>query len=108
MVTVERKPWHATFRLLEGDERVFAVLLAVAMVGGLATIGLVPLRPSHQVDLYSLVFWFAAYKSGIFALVTINPRATRGIFLGALAIDLLLQPWDVDPLRLRERALTRV
>ncbi|HET9491360.1 MAG TPA: ATP-binding protein [Methylomirabilota bacterium] len=90
MVTVERKPWHATFRLLEGDERVFAVLLAVAMVGGLATIGLVPLRPRHQVDLYSLVFWFAAYKSGIFALVTINPRATRGIFLGALAIDLLL------------------
>ncbi len=90
MATVERKPWHATFRLLEGDERVYAVLLAVAMVGGLATIGLVPLRPRYQIDLYSLVFWFAAYKSGIFALVTINPRATRGIFLGALAIDLLL------------------
>ncbi|MGH7312322.1 MAG: hypothetical protein ACREJV_04050, partial [Candidatus Rokuibacteriota bacterium] len=90
MATVERKPWHAIFRLLEGDERVYAVLLAVAMVGGLATIGLVPLRPRHQIDLYSLVFWFAAYKSGIFALVTINPRATRGIFLGALGIDLLL------------------
>ncbi|HSF07340.1 MAG TPA: ATP-binding protein [Methylomirabilota bacterium] len=90
MATVERKPWHATFRLLEGDERVYAVLLAVAMVGGLATIGLVPLRPRHQIDLYSLVFWFAAYKSGIFALVTIKPRATRGIFLGALGIDLLL------------------
>jgi signal transduction histidine kinase len=90
VATVERKPWHATFRLLEGDERVYAVLLAVAMVGGLATIGLVPLRPRHQIDLYSLVFWFAAYKSGIFALVTINPRATRGIFLGALGIDLLL------------------
>jgi signal transduction histidine kinase len=90
VATVERKPWHATFRLLEGDERVYAVLLAVAMVGGLATIGLVPLRPRHQIDLYSLVFWFAAYKSGIFALVTIKPRATRGIFLGALGIDLLL------------------
>ncbi|MGH2393066.1 MAG: sensor histidine kinase [Candidatus Limnocylindria bacterium] len=90
MATVERKPWHATFRLLEGDERVYAVLLTVAMVGGLATIGLVPLRPRHQIDLYSLVFWFAAYKSGIFALVTITPRATRSIFLGALSIDLLL------------------
>ncbi len=90
MATAERKPWHATFRLLEGDERVFAVLLAVAMVGGLATLGLIPLRPRHRIDLYSLVFWFGAYKLGVFALVTINPRATRGIFLAALGIDLLL------------------
>ncbi|HEX3175923.1 MAG TPA: ATP-binding protein [Methylomirabilota bacterium] len=89
-MTQDRKPWHAIFRLLERDERVFAVLLAVAMVGGLATLGLVPLRPRHRVDLYSLVLWFALYKLGIFALVTVNPRATRSIFLGALAIDLLL------------------
>src|SRR2546428_9113666 len=86
----ERKPWHAIFRLLERDERVFAVLLAVVMVGGLATFGLVPLRPRHRIDLYSLVFWFPAYKVGIFALVTVNPRATRPIFVGALAIDLFL------------------
>src|SRR2546428_307598 len=86
----ERKPWHAIFRLLERDERAFAVLLAVVMVGGLATFGLVSLRPRHRIDLYSLVFWFAAYKVGIFALVTVNPRATRSIFVGALAIDLFL------------------
>jgi signal transduction histidine kinase len=86
----ERKRWRAVFRLLEHDERVFAVLLAVAMVGGLATIGLIPLRPRYRIDLMSLVFWFAAYKVGIFALVTVNPRATRRIFLGALAVDLLL------------------
>ena len=90
MASNERKPWHAIFRLLERDERVFAVLLAVVMVGGLATLGLVPLRPRHRIDLYWLVFWFAAYKVGIFALVTANPRATRAIFVGALAIDLLL------------------
>jgi signal transduction histidine kinase len=90
VTTADRKPWHATFRLLEHDERVFAVLLAVAMVGGLATLGLVPLRPRHQVDLYSLIVWFSAYKIGIFALVTVNQRATRAIFLCALAIDLLL------------------
>ena len=53
VTTGERKPWHAIFRLLERDERVFAVLLAVAMVGGLATLGLVPLRPRQQIDLYS-------------------------------------------------------
>ncbi|MBI4638120.1 MAG: hypothetical protein HY727_17430 [Candidatus Rokubacteria bacterium] len=90
VTSAERKPWHAIFGLLERDERVFAVLLAVAMVGGLATLGLVPLRPRHRIDLYWLVFWFAAYKLGIFALVTVNPRATRAIFLGALGIDLLL------------------
>jgi len=89
-VTAERKPWHAIFSLLERDERVFAVLLAVAMVGGLATLGLVPLRPRQQIDLFALVVWFALYKVGIFALVTVQPRATRTIFLGALAIDLLL------------------
>jgi signal transduction histidine kinase len=90
VTAAERKPWQAVFRLLERDERVFAVLLAVAMVGGLATLGLIPLRPRYRMDLFSLVFWFAAYKLGVFALVTVNPRATRGIFLGALGIDLAL------------------
>ena len=86
----ERKPWHAIFRLLERDERVFAVLLAAAMVGGLATLGLDPLRPRERIDLYSLVVWFALYKVGVFALVTVHPRSTRSIFLGALGVDLLL------------------
>jgi signal transduction histidine kinase len=90
VTTADRKPWRAIFRLLERDERVFAVLLAVAMVGGLATAGLIPLRPRYQIDLYSLVIWFALYKLGVFALVTVHPRSTRAIFLGALAIDLTL------------------
>lgn len=90
MTPAERAPLAMLFRLLERDERVFAVLLAVGMVGGLATLGLFPLRPRHQVALYPLVFWFAAYKLGVFALVTVSPRATRLIFLGALAIDLSL------------------
>ncbi len=90
MTMATAKPWHAVFRLLERDERVFAVLLAAAMVGGLMTLGLVPLRPRHRIDLYSLVAWFGAYKLGVFALVTLNRRATRAIFLGALGIDLLL------------------
>src|SRR5690348_7712147 len=80
----------ALLRLLERDERLFAVLLAFVMVGGLASLGLVPLRPRHRVDVYSLVMWFGLYKAGIFALVTVNPRATRRIFTAALCIDLLL------------------
>jgi signal transduction histidine kinase len=90
LTSAVRKPWHAIFRLLERDERVFAVLLAVAMVGGLATLGLDPLRARHQIDLYALVMWFGAYKLGVFALVSVNPRATRVIFVGALVLDLLL------------------
>ena len=80
VTTRERKPWHA----------IFAVLLAVTMVAGLATLGLVPLQPRQSIDLYSMVVWFALYKLGVFALVTVHPRRTRAIFLGALAIDLLL------------------
>jgi signal transduction histidine kinase len=86
----EKKRWPAIFRLLERDERVFAVLLAVVMVGGLATLGLVPLRPRYRIPLQSLTVWFAAYKLGVFVLVTINPRYTRAIFLCALGVDLTL------------------
>ena len=68
----------------------FAVLLAVVMVGGLATLGLAPLRPRYRFDVYSLVQWFALYKAGILALVTINPRGTRRIFSAALTVDMLL------------------
>ncbi len=90
MTTLARKPWTALVRLLERDERVFAFLLALVMVGGLATLGLAPLRPRYRFDVYSLVLWFAAYKACILALVTVNPRATGPIFTGALAVDLLL------------------
>jgi signal transduction histidine kinase len=88
--TPARTPWGRLFRPLERDERLFAVLLAFVMVGGLATLGLYPLRPRHRVDVYSLVVWFGLYKAGILALVTVNPRATRQIFTGALCIDVLL------------------
>lgn len=87
----DRRPWRAIFRLLERDERLFAVLLAVVMVGGLATLGLVRLRPRFQIQSYEwIVFWFAAYKVGVLALVTVNPRNTRATFTAALGIDLVL------------------
>ncbi len=90
MVTPARRSWDAVLRLLERDERVFAVLLAIVLVGGLAASGLAPLRPRYRVDIYSLVMWFAAYKAGVLALVTVQARATRAIFIGALGVDLLL------------------
>jgi signal transduction histidine kinase len=90
MPTPARRTRAAIVRLLERDERVFAFLLAVVMVGGLATLGLVPLRPRYRIDLPSLVFWFAMYKVGILALVSVNPRSTSVVFFGALAVDLSL------------------
>ena len=60
-VTAPSRTRAALLRLLERDERLFAVLLAFVMVGGLASLGLVPLRPRHRVDVYSLVIWFALY-----------------------------------------------
>ncbi|HLF48878.1 MAG TPA: hypothetical protein VJA45_05855, partial [Methylomirabilota bacterium] len=69
MNTLARRCWLAVVRLLERDERVFAFLLALVMVGGLATLGLAPLRPRYRFDVYSLVMWFAAYKACILALV---------------------------------------
>jgi signal transduction histidine kinase len=89
MATPARRTWTAVVRLFERDERLFAFLLAVVMVGGLSSLGLA-LRPRHRIDLPSLVFWFAMYKAGILALVSLNPRSTRVVFSGALAVDLLL------------------
>src|SRR5690348_4490788 len=85
-VAMARQPGESPLR--QRDERLFALLLAVVMVGGLATIGLAPLRPRFRIDIYSIVLWFAAYKAGILALVTVNRTGTRGIFIGALAVDL--------------------
>ena len=90
MPTSARRTWTAVVGLLERDERLFAFLLAVVMVGGLATLGLVPLRPRYRIDLPSLVFWFAMYKVGILLLVSVNPRTTRVVFSGALAVDFSL------------------
>ncbi|MBI4609440.1 MAG: hypothetical protein HY726_10555 [Candidatus Rokubacteria bacterium] len=92
--SAERTRWSAVFSVLGRDERVFAVLLALAMVGGLAAIGQVPpLRRKYEIDLFWLVVKFVAYKAGVFLLVTLRPPATRLIFLGALAVDLILVFW---------------
>lgn len=114
MTSAAPKQWAAVFRVLERDERVFAVLLALVMGGGLAALGFIPLGKKYQIDLFWLVtlfggpswkpwWWtqyqidlfllvtlFVAYKAAVFVLVTVRPRSTSGIFLAALGVDLLL------------------
>src|SRR5262249_50310380 len=89
MANPARRTWGTVVRLFERDERLFAFLLAVVMIGGLSVLGLA-LRPRHRIDLPSLGFWFAMYKVGILLLVSVNPRSTRVVFSGALGVDLLL------------------
>src|SRR5438445_167335 len=61
MPTPARRTWTAIVRLLERDERVFAALLAVVMVGGLSTLGLA-LRPRFRIDLPSLAVGMVANR----------------------------------------------
>ncbi|MFQ5827821.1 MAG: PAS domain-containing sensor histidine kinase [Candidatus Methylomirabilia bacterium] len=90
MTSSASRRWNALFRVLGSDERAFAVLLALAMVGGLIAIGFVPLGQRQPVNLFTVVASFVVYKAAVFALVAVKPQATRGIFLGALGLDLLL------------------
>jgi hypothetical protein len=82
-ITAERKPWHASFRLL-GTRRARFRGAAGRRDGrrprGARVLSAAPRY--RDIDLYWLVSCFAAYKVGIFALVTVNPRATRAYFIG--------------------------
>lgn len=86
------RPRNPLFRILEREERVFALLLAVVMVGTLFMAGLI-VRPRYGIELTQLVMWFAAYKAGVLVLITLLPRAARAVFMGALLIDLLIVFW---------------
>ena len=66
----------------------FAVLRGLAMIGGLAALSIVPLRPEHQIHLWPLLAAFIIYKGGLFALLFLRPERARGIFLATLGADL--------------------
>jgi signal transduction histidine kinase len=92
MVIAPPRLRNPAFRLLEREERVFALLLAVVMVGALFMAGLI-VRPRYELALSPLVIWFGAYKAGVLVLITVLPLAARPIFVGALLIDLLFIFW---------------
>ena len=70
------------------DAFVFAILRGLAMVGGLAALSIVPLRPEHQVHLGPLLGAFLVYKGALFALLFLRPDRARAIFLATLGADL--------------------
>ena len=75
---------------LEPEAQAFAVLRGLAMIGGLAALSIVPLRPEHQVHLGPLLGAFIAYKGALFALLFLRPEHARRIFLATLGADLAI------------------
>ena len=75
-------------RRLDPEALVFAVLRGLTMIGGLAALLLVPLRPEHRLHLLPLLLGVVLYKAALFALIVIRPGGARRIFLGTLGVDL--------------------
>ncbi len=71
------------------EETSFVVLRALAMLGGMVAILLVPHPPEHQPYLGSLAWGFVAYKVGLFAAIWAWPRQLRGILLASVCADLI-------------------
>ena len=73
---------------LDPDALAFAVLRGLTMIGGLAALSIVPLRPEHQIHLLPLLGAFIAYKGALFSLLFFRPEHARAIFLATLGTDL--------------------
>ena len=74
---------------LTTEEWSFAVLRALAMLGGMVALFLVPLRPEHQPHLLPLAWAFVAYKVLLFLAIRTWPDRFRLLLLGTVGLDLL-------------------
>jgi signal transduction histidine kinase len=71
------------------EEMSFAVLRALAMLGGLVALFLVPLRPEHQQHLAPLAWGFVAYKALFFLAIWRWAARLRAIVRATTALDLV-------------------
>ncbi|MFB3819655.1 MAG: sensor histidine kinase [Candidatus Methylomirabilales bacterium] len=72
-----------------GDEWSFLVLRALAMLGGMVALFLVPLRPEHQPHLAPFAWAFVAYKALLFGAIWRWSRVLRGLLYASIAADLV-------------------
>ena len=70
------------------EESSFVVLRALAMLGGMVAILLVPHPPEHQPYLGSLAWSFVAYKLCLFAAIWAWPARLRAVLLASVCLDL--------------------
>jgi len=71
------------------EERSFAVLRALSMLGGLVALFLVPIRPEHQAHVAPLTWAFVAYKALLFLAIWAWPARLRLILIGTTGLDLV-------------------
>jgi len=74
---------------LSEDARTYTVLRGLTMLGGVAALFLVPLRPEHQRHLAPLLGVFLVYKVASLVVLTRWTARARAIFLGTVAADLV-------------------
>jgi len=70
------------------EESSFVVLRALAMLGGMVAVLLIPHPPEHQPYLGSLAWGFVAYKVSLFVTIATWPTRLRAILLGSVGLDL--------------------
>ena len=68
----------------------FGVLRGLTLVGGMAALFIVPLRPEHQLHLAPLLAGFIAYNAAVAVVLARWADEARIIFLATLAADLAL------------------
>ncbi len=76
-------------KFLPTEEWSFAVLRALAMLGGVVALFLVPLRPEHQPHLLPLAWAFVAYKVLLFLAMRAWPERQGLLLRGTVGVDLL-------------------
>jgi signal transduction histidine kinase len=76
-------------RVWATEESSFVVLRALAMLGGMVAILLVPHPPEHQPYLGSLAWGFVAYKVGLFVAIRALPERLRAVLLASVCLDLV-------------------
>lgn len=77
---------NGTFWITE--ESSFVVLRALAMLGGMVAILLVPHPPEHQPYLAALAWGFVGYKAALFATIWAWPAKLRAVLLASVCFDL--------------------
>jgi signal transduction histidine kinase len=82
MVTDNSQSWAS-------EDRVFAVLRGLAMVGGMIALFLVPLRPEHRPHVAPLAWAFVAYQVLLFLAIWMWRARLRVILLCTTGIDLV-------------------
>jgi len=75
---------------LDAEAQVFAVLRTLTLVGGVAALLIVPLRPEHQLHLAPLLVGFVVYKALLYLVLLLWAPRAREVFLATLAADLAL------------------